>query len=110
MADHWWFKEYAVPQPAQWTWRTMKVDGSIGQQSREFPSYGAAVHDAIINGFRPTEHRWAIESTHLITHFEHGRTEVVITKNDNAHLVPPPGRASLTPSAPKQSPESDKTK
>jgi len=107
MATHWWFKEFAVPQPARWTWRTLKVDGSIEQQSREFPSYGAAVHDAIINGFRPTEDHWAIESTHLITHFERGQTEVVITKNDNTTLVPPRGRASLTP---KHSPDSEKSK
>jgi hypothetical protein len=56
---------------------------------------GAAVHDAIVNGFRPDEDHWAIESTHLITHFAPGQRSVDVSKNDNAKLVPPRGRASF---------------
>ena len=95
MATRWWFTEYATPRPPRWGWRTLAVDGSIERQSGEFENYGAAVHDAIVHGFRPDEDHWAIESTHLITHFLHGQKTVDITTNDKATLFQPRRRASF---------------
>lgn len=90
MAKRWRFTEYTKEAPARWTWRLLSPDGSIEQQSGEFENYGAAVRDAIIRGFRPTQDHWIIESTHALVHYEHGKHSIVVPKADrNSRLVPP---------------------
>jgi hypothetical protein len=85
MAKRWWFKEQRELGSKSWTWRVLTVDGLIEQTSREFRDYGAAMHDAIVNG--PDTDHWIIESEHHTTHFEQGKRPVNIP---NAERTTPP--------------------
>ena len=93
MKKRWWFTEYAKQMPVRWTWRVLNGDGTIDQQSSEFDSYGAAVRDALGNGFRPSRDHWAVETTVAVTHFERGAESVIILKGDRDPLIAP--RATL---------------
>jgi hypothetical protein len=84
MERSWWFTESAKARPTRWRWRLLADDGSIEQESREFESYGEAVRDAIVSGFRPTDDHWVIESTHLVTHYAHGKQSAVRTKDNKS--------------------------
>jgi hypothetical protein len=109
MTKRWWFTEYTKQEPTRWTWRLLRVDGSIEQQSAEFASYGAAVRDAIINGFRPTQDHWVIESTHAVVHYEHGQHSVVVAKlGEKSRLVPPRQASRRKASAPLKKQSSEK--
>jgi hypothetical protein len=94
MAKRWLFKELRGAKPRSWAWRALRVDGSIESTSGEFKNYGAAMHDAITNGFRPTESHWVVESEHHTTHFEPGRRAVIIP---NAEHTPLPSLRPLKP-------------
>lgn len=81
MERTWLFTELDNSRPARWRWRVLADDGSIERESREFDSYGEAVRDAIVSGFRPTDDHWVIESTHLVTRYAGGRQSTVRTKD-----------------------------
>jgi hypothetical protein len=86
MAKRWLFKELRGAKPRRWAWRVLRVDGSIESTSGEFKDYGAAMHDAITNGFRPTECHWIVESEHHTSHFEPGRRAVIIPNKERKPL------------------------
>ena len=96
MKKRWWFTEYSKQVPARWTWRVLSGDGTIEQQSSEFESYGIAVRDAIVNGFRPVRDHWAIETTVTVTHFQQGTDSVVILKGDRHPLIQAPASLRST--------------
>jgi hypothetical protein len=77
MARRWSFIENTGRQPPRWVWRQLADNGGSDQKSREFDSYGEAIRDAIIHGFRPTEDHWAIESARLVTHYANGQQTIV---------------------------------
>jgi len=74
-------------QPMPWTWRLLAADGCIQQQARDFEHCGAAVNDAIRNGFRPEEDHWIVDTARETTHHEHGRKPLVILKTDLKSLL-----------------------
>ena len=90
MKKRWWFTEYSKQTPARWAWRLLNGDGTIEQQSAEFESYGAAVQDALGNGFRPSRDHWAVETTVAVTHFQRGAESVIILKGDRDPLIAAP--------------------
>jgi hypothetical protein len=77
MSKRWWFTENGEAGRVHWEWRLLADDGNLERRSREFTSYGEAVRDAIIHGFRPTDDSWAIQSTHMVTQYEQGRQTAV---------------------------------
>lgn len=77
-----------------WTWRRLGGDGSIEAQASDFESYGAALQDAIHNGFRPTEDHWIVDAAREVTHHEHGRKPLVVLKQDPTTI--PPGTVFAT--------------
>jgi hypothetical protein len=79
MQTRWWLKESIASYTSRWTWRTLKLDGSV-QQSAEFDSYEAAVLDALTHGFHPLADHWAIESARLTSHFA-SQKRPVLAKN-----------------------------
>jgi hypothetical protein len=95
MPSRWWFKEQRELGSKSWTWRVLTVDGLIEQTSREFRDYGAAMHDAIVNGLRPDTDHWIIESEHHTTHFEQGKRPVNVP---NVERTTPPSLRPLKPS------------
>ena len=86
MARRWVFKQLE-DQPKLWTWRLLAADDCIQQQARDFEHYGAAVNDAIRNGFRPEEDNWIVDAARETTHHEHGRKPLVILKTDPNSLL-----------------------
>src|SRR5262245_15903205 len=81
MARRWCFHEGRTSRPNKWTWRILRVDGTIERISeQDFKEYGAVVLDAIRNGFRPKQDHWIIESTSSVVHFRHGEQSVVVSK------------------------------
>ena len=97
MKKRWWFTEYAKQVPVRWSWRVLNGDGTIDQQSAEFDSYGAAVRDALGNGFRPSRDHWAVETTIAVTHFQRGAESVIVLKGDRDPLIAPPATLRVRP-------------
>ena len=73
----------------------MNVDGSIERISGEFGDYGAAVLDALKNGFQPASDHWIVEGALTTTHFERGGRAVVVPSEPRSDAKPP-----LPPSRP----------
>ena len=74
MIPRWCFKEHEVPEH-YWTWSVIATDGSVARTSQQhFADYGAAVCEAIRNGFRPTEDEWVVESLKSNTYFSRGKS------------------------------------
>lgn len=84
MSKRWSFIEYAKQSVSRWTWRRHLADGAIERQSGEFESYGAAVRDALNNGFDPARDHWTIESRNAVVHHERGRPSLVLPANGSA--------------------------
>jgi hypothetical protein len=104
MSKRWLFIEHTQHSRTRWTWRLLRIEGSIEQHSAEFESYGAAVRDALINGFSPAEDHWIIESRHAVVHYEHGQHSLVVPKKDNhGRRVPSPAPSRRTTSPKKRS-------
>jgi hypothetical protein len=75
----WRFVENGELGRQRWTWRRkMTVDGAIEAASRDFPSYAAAVMDAVSKGFRPKSEPYLVESLGRLIRFEPGRRPVTI--------------------------------
>src|SRR5687767_1409394 len=73
MASRWCFKEHGV-RKRYWTWSVLAMDGSVARTSKQhFADYGAAVSEAIRNGFRPTEDEWVIESGRSNAYYRRGK-------------------------------------
>jgi hypothetical protein len=89
MTVRWWFKEQRQPKRSRWTWRRMSVDGSIERISCEFGDYGAAVLDALRNGFQPVSDHWIVEGALTTTHFERGERAVVVPSEPHSDAKPP---------------------
>jgi hypothetical protein len=49
-----------------------------------FADYGAAIHDAVLHGFAPTEDHWIVAAVHYTTHFKHGNKAVIVPNKDAA--------------------------
>lgn len=78
MAVRWQFIEERERAETWWVWRIMLLDGTLETQSQRFKSYGAAVGDAIRNGFRPSRHHWIVVTRHTATHFRPGESHVSV--------------------------------
>jgi hypothetical protein len=63
----------AGPAKGSWTWRLMRIDGSIEQTSEAKLTFGEAIRDAMKKGFRPRQDFWVIKRQNWITCFDHGR-------------------------------------
>jgi hypothetical protein len=101
MATRWHFKEYRELNAKRWTWRVLTMDGSIERTSGEFKDYGAAMHDAIVNGFRPNEDYWIVETRYFITHFKAGQKSVIVPNaEDTPRPVAPPRSEGEKPDSP----------
>lgn len=77
-----------------WTWRLLGADGCIEREAVGFEQYGVALHDAIRNGFRPTEDHWIVDAAREVTHHEHGKKPLVVLKQDPTTI--PPGTVFTT--------------
>lgn len=95
MAIRWQFVEDTQAPDTSWTWRVLLLDGTIQTHSQRFKSYGAAVGDAIRNGFRPSQHHWIVVTRHIATHFRPGEPHVVVPVTldggSGRGVVPAPG-------------------
>jgi hypothetical protein len=89
MAVRWQFIEERENAETCWTWRIMVMDGALQTQSQRFKTYGAAVGDAIRNGFRPNRHYWTVVTRHTATHFRPGEPQVSVP------IVGPGGQAGI---------------
>ena len=78
MAVRWQFIEDREGDGPFWTWRVLLVDGTIENQSQRFKTYGAAVGDAIRNGFKPSQQHWIVVTQRTATHFRPGEPHVVV--------------------------------
>jgi hypothetical protein len=78
MAIRWQFIEERERDQTWWIWRIMLLDGTLETQSQRFNSYGAAVGDAIRNGFKPTQHHWIVVTRHTATHYHPGEPHVSV--------------------------------
>jgi hypothetical protein len=76
----WYFAEHDKQLRARWIWRVCRADAVVEQTSGSFETYGAAVVDAVRNGFRPHEDRWIVESTHAVVRFGRGSRAVSTLK------------------------------
>ena len=79
MAIRWQFVERAEDRDVAWTWRVLFADGTTKASSLSFASYGVAVHDAIRQGFLPSEHDWSVVSTSGTARFHCGNDPVMVT-------------------------------
>jgi hypothetical protein len=72
------------PGAGAWSWRLLRIDGSIEQMSEGKPTFGMAVRDAMQNGFSPKRDFWAIKRQDWITAFHEGR---IISSGPNDELI-----------------------
>lgn len=56
----------------RWTWRLVTAQGAVLATSNPCEDYGAAVTDALRNGFQPAIHYWHVITANGITRFEPG--------------------------------------
>lgn len=75
----WCFTEHEKRPPVWWSWRAYSAEGAVEHVSDGFKTYGAAVVDAIRNGFRPSDDHWIVETAQAVVHFAHGRHAVSIS-------------------------------
>jgi len=68
----WHFTEHNKQLRERWIWRVSRADGVVEQTSGFFETCGAAVVDAVRNGFRPHEDDWIAETTHAAVNFGRG--------------------------------------
>lgn len=86
MIKTWHFVEVKNDGLSTWTWRTIGLTGGVKSVSLPQPDYGAAVTDAILHGFRPSEHKWLVLTPNGITQFEPGQ-QVVIHPQRRVHQL-----------------------
>ena len=55
----WNFKEHEGP-PKHWTWTRKVLNGDAAVTSKEFPTYGEVVTDALNAGFLPSMEAWSV--------------------------------------------------
>jgi hypothetical protein len=87
MARRWVFKRNEDPL-LLWTWRLLGADGDVVKAAGDFENYGAALQDASLNGFRPTEDDWVVDNAHEVTHHQHGQKPLVVLKTDPKAIRP----------------------
>jgi hypothetical protein len=71
----------------RWIWHRLVINGEIAATSEPFDEFGAAVNDAIANGFKPKGERWVILSTTGATLFD---------PVDGARVLEPGGAEAVT--------------
>ena len=100
--QRWHFTEHDKRPPVWWTWRVCSPDGKIEHVSDAFRSYGAAVADAISNGFRPRDDQWVVETSQALVHVGRGEhsvsTRVSRTRRSRFPGAPNPGTQGPLPS------------
>jgi hypothetical protein len=101
MGIRWQFTEKDSGDDVSWTWRALHPDGSLRTSSGAFPSYGAAVHDAICHGFMPSEHDWSVASGRSVINYHFSdNPSVVATRRPSR----PAARGAPTPPSPRPVP------
>jgi hypothetical protein len=70
----WKFVQHGEPGRQRWKWLWTAAGGATA--SGDFPSYAAAVMDAIGKGFRPKSEPYLVESPGRLIRFEPGRRPV----------------------------------
>lgn len=89
-----WVFNYHVDE---WTWRQLSIDGSIAHISSPLQDFGAAVSDALKQGFRPKEHHWVVMNRTGTTHFRPGSMPISIPPDRQA-VKSPNGRTPVSAS------------
>jgi hypothetical protein len=75
----------------KWTWRRMKDDGVIETSPSEYPSYAAAVMNAVSQGFRPKSEPYLVESLGRLIRFDPARRPQTLTPRDTRRQAYPLG-------------------
>jgi hypothetical protein len=88
----WTFRQQREAGRSYWTWTLLAADGSIDTISGSLSDYGAAIHDAVNHGFRPTEDHWVVKSIYYTTHYERGKRAVIVGEQRTSGITPPPTR------------------
>jgi hypothetical protein len=78
MAVRWHFVEGYEGDFTYWSWRVLNPDGTVESQSQSFSTYGAAVNEAIRNGFQPRQQHWIVATRHAITNFRPGKPPLTV--------------------------------
>jgi hypothetical protein len=79
MGIRWQFLEKETGDDVSWTWRALHPDGTLSDSRQAFPSYGAAVHDAIRHGFMPSEQDWSVTSGRSVVNYHFSANPPAIT-------------------------------
>ena len=66
----WQFVEISDGKGRQWLWRRLVISGEIAATSQTFEDFGAAIHDAIAHGFKPSHERWVTLYMTGVTYFD----------------------------------------
>ncbi len=72
----WKFVRYDGLGRQRWNWLRTEADAATA--SEDFPSYAAAVMDAVGKGFRPKSESYLVESPGRLVRFEPGRRPVTV--------------------------------
>ena len=72
----WKFVQHDERGRQRWKWLRTAAGGAIA--SGDFPSYAAAVMDAVTRGFRPKSEPYLVESPGRLVRFEPGRRPVTV--------------------------------
>jgi hypothetical protein len=59
---YWIFVQAEEHAGQHWTWQRVGPTETVFFTSAPLGTFGKAITDAIMNGFRPSEHRWIIRS------------------------------------------------
>jgi hypothetical protein len=86
----WKFKQHRENPRSYWTWSLLAVDGTIETISGSLADYGAAIHDAVNHGFRPTEDHWIVESIYYTTHYARGKQAVIVRPDYDSGMTSQP--------------------
>lgn len=83
----WHFHRDGEASSFKWTWRRLRIDGSIEQISEAHVEFGKVMANAVENGFRPRNDAYVVIAGGTYTHFRPGERPVTIP-HDSASRPP----------------------
>ena len=82
----------------KWTWRRMRIEGTIESVSEPQAGFGRAVADAVEHGFRPKQDAYVVIAGGTYTHFRPGQSPLTVPHDATAGLPPIANSAPIVPS------------
>ena len=74
----WHFLRDDETAPSKWTWRRMRIDGTIEQTSEPHLEFGSVIANAVEKGFKPKHDAYVVIAGEMYTHFRPGESPITV--------------------------------